>query len=61
MLLSGNEAIHEFMDKLTLSTNVSKYVDIPMTAVMGRAATPVAENPLSYRPFPWWRFQAVVR
>ena len=35
MDLCGNEAIREFMDQLTATTNVSKYVELPMIAVMG--------------------------
>jgi interferon-induced GTP-binding protein Mx1 len=35
MDLHGNEAIREFMDQLTATTNVSKYVELPMIAVMG--------------------------
>lgn len=35
MVFSGNEAIREFMDNITSSTNVSKYVELPMIAVMG--------------------------
>jgi GTP-binding protein EngB required for normal cell division len=33
--LCGNEAIREFMDQLTATTNVSKYIELPMIAVMG--------------------------
>lgn len=35
MSLQGNEEVRSFMDKLTAQTNVSKYVDLPMIAVMG--------------------------
>ncbi|KAG7366715.1 dynamin central region-domain containing protein [Nitzschia inconspicua] len=35
MSLRGNEEIRAFMDKLTATTNVSKYIDLPMIAVMG--------------------------
>jgi GTP-binding protein EngB required for normal cell division len=35
MSLQGNEEIRAFMDKLTATTNVSKYIDLPMIAVMG--------------------------
>lgn len=35
MDLHGNEAIREFMDQLTATTNVSKYIELPMIAVMG--------------------------
>ena len=31
----GNDLIRDFMDKLTATTNVSKYVELPMIAVMG--------------------------
>ena len=35
MDLPGNTLIRDFMDKLTATTNVSKYVELPMIAVMG--------------------------
>jgi interferon-induced GTP-binding protein Mx1 len=35
MDLPGNALIRDFMDKLTALTNVSKYVELPMIAVMG--------------------------
>lgn len=35
MDLCGNEAIREYMDQLTATTNVSKYIELPMIAVMG--------------------------
>jgi len=35
MSLSGNEQLRAFMDKLTATTNVSKYIELPMIAVMG--------------------------
>jgi ABC-type histidine transport system ATPase subunit len=35
MDLPGNARIRDFMDKLTSTTNVSKYVELPMIAVMG--------------------------
>ena len=35
MSLQGNEEIRAFMDKLTATTDVSKYIDLPMIAVMG--------------------------
>jgi GTPase SAR1 family protein len=33
--LPGNAAIRNFMDKLTSSTNVSRYIELPMICVMG--------------------------
>jgi hypothetical protein len=33
--LAGNEEIRSFMDKLTATSNVAKYVNLPMIAVMG--------------------------
>ncbi|KAG7352654.1 dynamin family protein [Nitzschia inconspicua] len=33
--LQGNEEIRTFMNKLTATTNVSQYIDLPMIAVMG--------------------------
>jgi ABC-type phosphate/phosphonate transport system ATPase subunit len=35
MSLRGNDVIRAFMNKLTATTNVSKYVNLPMIAVMG--------------------------
>jgi GTPase Era involved in 16S rRNA processing len=35
MSVPGNDLIRDFMDKLTATTNVSKYVELPMIAVMG--------------------------
>lgn len=31
----GNEAMREFLDKLSLTTNIHKYIELPMIAVMG--------------------------
>ncbi|CAB9530707.1 Interferon-induced GTP-binding protein [Seminavis robusta] len=39
MTLTGNEQIRAFLDKLTASTNVSKYVELPMIAVMGETSS----------------------
>jgi hypothetical protein len=33
--MGENEELREFMDKLTGATNLGKYVDLPMIAVMG--------------------------
>jgi GTPase SAR1 family protein len=35
MDVPGNARVRDFMDKLTATTNVSKYVELPMIAVMG--------------------------
>lgn len=35
MSLRGIEKVRTFMDKLTATTNVSKYIDLPMIVVMG--------------------------
>jgi GTPase SAR1 family protein len=39
MSLKGNEQIRSFLDKLTATTNVSNYVELPMIAVMGETSS----------------------
>ena len=39
MSLKGNEIVRTFLDKLTATTNVSNYVELPMIAVMGETSS----------------------